>query len=1102
MQSKFRVTSLAEDKQQVLWIGCDGDGLWRLSPTSPEPTPCLSSTGGAIVNSNSIYAIYADEEDRKWVGTLRGGINVIHPHSNAFRHITYSAGGENNLTDNFILSFGEDKNQNLWIGTDGAGLRYWDRKKNLFTSYVHNASDPKSISSNFITGILRDSRNDIWVSTWFGGINKLEKNSGSFKHYTCFNTATNAEENNAWFVYEDKDHKIWASTTNNGTLYLFNPKRDSFEIFDRNIVNVQCVAEDSEGNFWGGNYTSLILIDRIQKKHVVYKLDYTVRFIHEDKNKNFWVGTEGGGLLLFDRRKGTYLRFTTAEGLPGNTVLRTLEDNKNNLWLSTYNGLSKFNTVTRTCRNFSQSDGLQSNQFSFNAGLILKSGEFLFGGIKGFNIFWPDSVYDHRDKPAIFLTGLKIDNHNVEADDAFVKKRTLEKINEVSVPFNQAIFSIDFIDLEYTGADKIRYAYILEGWDKDWNYVNNIRTANYSRLQEGSYNFKIKVTRGDGVWSEETRLLKVIVLPPWYRTWWAYLLYVLSLVSASYLYVLYNKRQERLKYEVRLAHIEKEKEKELTEKKIDFFTHISHEFRTPLTLIINPVRDLLQRTGKSEENFELNHELNIVHRNARRLRSLIDQLLIFRKADVEADKMKFCRINFSNLCNEVFLCFVQQARTNRQEYIFDCDDNELMVYADREKMEITLYNLVSNAIKYTPEGGKIIFSVHQTEHEVEVTITDNGYGIPADAASQLFGKFYQAGNTPVKSGFGIGLYLVKHFVEAHKGEVSFKSDAGEGTSFVVRLKKGNAHLPAQLISNLAEEESVLLEELVDEPKTQDESKVEDLVSDRSTIVVVDDEKQIRQYLLQILSDKYKVMEAMNGIDAMKLVRKHLPDLVISDIQMDGMDGIELCRRIKEDQTVNHIPVLLLTGSLGTETELKSLEGGADGYITKPFDKEILLVRVENIFKSRNELQKYFFNEVTLQKNAQKISPEYKEFLDKCIAIVEKHLDDEDFTIKKLALEIGMSHSNLYKKVKSISGQSITSFIRFLRLRKAAEIMITTDCNVNQVAFQVGIIDIKYFRSQFNKLFGMNPSEYIKKYRRPFNKSYHLSSTAVKNNLKM
>lgn len=505
-------------------------------------------------------------------------------------------------------------------------------------------------------------------------------------------------------------------------------------------------------------------------------------------------------------------------------------------------------------------------------------------------------------------------------------------------------------------------------------------------------------------------------------------------------------------------------------------------------------------------------ELNVVHRNARRLLSLVDQLLLFRKADAEADRMKFYKENFYALCHEVYVCFVQQAKLNNQEYVFECDNRELELYVDKEKIEIAFFNLISNAIKYTQKGGSIKFSIIERETDVEVVVSDNGYGISKEARPHLFEKFYQATaqNAPAKTGFGIGLYLVRHFVEGHKGEVSFESEEDKGTRFVVKLKKGEAHLGGQTIEQGKQKESAILEEFKEDPveleplqtgKRKKPEKLEDVVTNQRTILIVDDNKEIRQYLQQILNDTYLVLEAENGKAALKLTQRKFPDMVISDIRMNEMDGIELCKQIKQDQSLNHIPVIMLTGSYGPDVELQSVEGGADVYITKPFDKDILLAKVENLFKSRNELQEYFFNEITLKKNTLKISPEYKEFLYKCIAIVEQHIDNDQFTISILAQEMGMSHSFLYKKIRLISGQSVASFIRYVRLRKAAELMIKDNCNVNEAAYHVGISDVKYFRVQFHKLFGMNPLKYKNRYKGTFSKTYRISADAVKAGLR-
>lgn len=1106
----YAVRSLFEDKQHVLWIATDGGGVWSMPVESKKATSYISGKGTSLVNSNAVYAIYDDLQGSKWIGTLRGGINVIRPKAKLFNHISFNTAGQNNIVNDFILSFAEDEHNNVWIGTDGAGLRFWDRSKNVFTLYKHDKNNPATISSDFVTSMLRDSYGDIWATTWFGGVNRLKKNSKIFEHFNCFNSQKGLVENNAWQVFEDSKKRIWVSTKNGGTLYLFDRNSNKFEVFDAGLSNVQGLFEDRKDQIWAGSHNSLLRIDLLNKKHQTYEIGQVVQCIFEDDGNNFWIGTDGGGLLLFNRTSGSYIRFTISDGLPSNTILRVLEDGKKNLWLSTYNGLCKFNTVDKTCRNFSQLDGLQSSQFSFNAALALQSGEFLFGGIKGFNIFYPDSIYNTKETPKLFLAGIRVNNKPVEENQAYIKAQNSYRIENIELPFGEAVLSLDYLALDYIGADKIKYSYRLEGWDKSWIDANDIRTANYSGLREGAYAFKVRIFDGEGGWTNETSLLNVTVLPPWYRTWWAYLLYTVLTFTLIYLGFMYYRRQQRLKYEIQLAHYEakianfdKEKEKELTEKKLSFFTHVSHEFRTPLTLIINPVKDLLRKVESSDEQ----KELNIVYRNARRLLSLIDQLLIFRKADVEADNMKFVKLNFYDLCQEVYLCFVQQAKMNHQQYVFECDNKHIELFVDREKIEIALFNLISNAIKYTPDGGKIVFKITENEAEVNVEIVDNGYGISKNAASKIFVKFYQATSekAPSKTGFGIGLYLVKHFIEGHKGEVGFESEEGKGTAFFVKLRKGNDHLDGRIIGEELQKSALIIEELKEEPEEELESyvlkpeKLDEVATEQKTVLIVDDDKAIRGYLHQILKAKYHILEAENGEKALQLAQTKFPDLVVSDIKMDVLDGIELCKQMKIDPSLNHIPVILLTGSSGPELELQSIEGGADVYITKPFDKDILLAKVDNLFKSRTELQKYFFNEITLKKSTLKISPEYKEFLERCIEIVEAHLDDDQFAVKTLCQEIGISHNLLYKKVKTISGQTIASFIRFIRLRKAAELMIKGDCNVNQASYQVGISDTKYFRVQFNKVFGMNPSAYVKKYREPFNRTYQLSDRMLKEN---
>jgi signal transduction histidine kinase/ligand-binding sensor domain-containing protein/DNA-binding response OmpR family regulator len=1076
----------------TFWIACDGTGVWTLPRGAAYASPYLSSSGELLVNSNAVYSIYKDQNGRKWIGTLRGGINLIEPSCNQFSHVSYNrATSANNLVEDFIMSFCEESNGDLWIGTDGAGLRHWDQKLNRYTEYKYNVRDRASIRSNFITNIAKDFENHIWVSTWYGGINSFDKETGTFKKYSLINPATNSSEENSWIVFEDKLKNLWVAGQQGA--YLYNRSSDRFELFDDTLSNMVSLHEDLAGNLWGGNYNSLIRIDRVNKRHSFFKIGYPVRSIHEDKKHNLWVGTQDGGLLLLDRKTGEYKQYSTKDGLPNNTILRILEDKHGNLWLSTYKGLSKFDPSRLTFHNFSESDGLQSNQFSFNAALRLSTGEFLFGGIRGFNRFHPDSISSHVISPDLFISGLKI--NNVPADGSTNHEITWypDQLNNLVLPYDSAVLSIDYIALEYSGNDKLNYAYILEGWDQGWNYVGKSRTANYSKLHEGEYIFKVKVRAADGNWTSESSLLRISVLPPWFRTWWAYSLYSLLIVLALLAYLKYARWHARLKYEMKLAHLENEKEKEVAEKKLAFFTNISHEFRTPLTLIIDPLKEVI----KNPREPVTHKPLEIAYRNARRLLSLIDQLMLFRKADTGHDFLNLSVINIVEVCKEVFCCFSQTAIVRNIQFRFTAPEHPVEITGDYEKLEIVFFNLLSNAFKFTDDNGFISVRITESMNEVQVTVEDSGMGIPNDQIESIFDKYTRGSSSAAfsKSGFGIGLYMVKYFIELHKGKIECESEVNKGARFIATLEKNNPQLSANVVSSEPERNSELLKELfvqVDklmeepEPAFLTGQTANELVTEKKSILIIDDNHEITEYLELLFRDQYFLYKAENGVDGFKIVSDNLPDLVISDVHMAGMDGLQLCKKIKESPELAHIPVILLTGSSAEDTQLNGLEGGADDYITKPFNSELLLARVDNILKNRNLIQRFFFDQVTLKPNSIKVPAEYRVFLEHCIAVIEENMDKDDFSVTRFAREMGMSHSALYQKIRLVSGQTINNFIRSIRLRRAAVLMLRGDMQVKEAAFQVGLSDVKYFRQQFTRLFKMTPSQYIKKYRHSFN----------------
>jgi ligand-binding sensor domain-containing protein/signal transduction histidine kinase/DNA-binding response OmpR family regulator len=1088
------IMSLYLDKQGKLWIATDGGGVNIIDQASGKTDYMLPGEQKGSLSSGSVYDIYEDRDSRKWIATLRGGLNIIDYKNHQFKSIAHDPQNKNSLVNNFTRAFCEDAEKNIWIGTSGGGLSFWNTKLNTYTNYAHNDADPNSLSSNLVTGILCDYKNNIWITTFNGGLNLFNKLNHKFKHYVCYNTYNNTEDHNTWRLFQDSKHNLWVSATRGGALYLYNSTKDKFEMFDHRLMSINCFWEDRAGTIWAGTNSELVRIDVKNKHHKITLINSAIQAIKEDTRGNFWVGTDGGGLLLFDRKSGKYKRYTEADGLTDNAVINILEDNSGYLWLSTYHGISKLNPRLKTFKNYYASDGLQSNQFNYNAALKLHSGEFLFGGIKGFNRFNPDSVKPHVSTPNVFLTGFRVNNVPIEQDSTYNGKGAIN-LQSITIPYDKAVISIDFVAVEYSFPDKISYAYYLEGWDHVWNNSGKIKVANYSRLNEGSYTLRIKATNSDGVWSNHERVIYITVLPPWYRTWWAWFIYVSITIAFIYYYLLYRSKQTKLKHEVEIAYIRADKEKELNEKKLSFFTNISHEFRTPLTLIINPVKDMLN----SSKNTAVDSDLNIVYRNARRLLSLVDQLLLFRKTESENDSLKIVNLNFSHLCYEVYLCFTHQAKIRNITYLFDCVNDDIELYGDREKIEIALFNLISNALKFTPDNGTVTCKIKEVADQIYIAITDTGCGIPGDVGDRLFEKFYKAQNkTAVKTGFGIGLYLVKNFVDSHNGQISYQSTVN-GTTFLITLNKGKAHFGNNLIFEDITNGSIYLEELIEElpvKLTQDEGEailLDMMISDQQSMLIIDDNTEIREYIKRIFKTHYKLYEADNCDEGFEMIKELLPDVVISDIVMPGINGIELCKLVKDNSALNHIPVLLLTAELTPDIKLQATEAGAYDCMSKPFEKELLIARVSAILKNRSNLQTYFYNEITLKSNNLKISEEYKDFLNRCIAVIENHLHNPDFNIKILAAKVGMSHSNLYKKVKLISGQSVNSFIRYIRIRKSAELFINTNCNVNEAAYRVGLNDIKYFREQFHKLFGMNPSEFIKKHRVAFHKHYLLDN---------
>lgn len=1082
-----RIVNLYFGQDRKIWVCTDGDGIQKINMDTKK---IEKNTGfdEKKLTSTAVVAIYEDAQRRKWLGTIRGGVNVIDPRKGKFQLVKHNLLDRQVSPRDFISVLEQADGDHIWVGTDGSGLLKWNLKQQAFVQYPMTSR--LLLERAFVTGLIQDENNQLWIGTYDAGIFKLDMASGQVKSYTCYYPNTEYVNSAAWRLFKDSRKRIWASTLGGGEVYLFDAREDQFKPLNLPIYDVLTFFEEKEDVLWMGSWSELIRLDLKTRRFKKYAVGTPVRFIKQADRHHLWVGTEGGGLLYFNTVTGQSKKYTEKEGLPSNTLLNALNDDFGNLWISTYHGLSKFDTKTRSFQNFYKSDGLQSNQFNYNAALKLSDGHLVFGGIRGFNLFQPRDLLVHAVFSPLRLTQLQINNNPYGIDNRYGTD-PLNAINNLTIPYNQAVLSFSFAALDYSFSDRIKYAYFLEGWDKDWNYVDKQRSAYYSHLKEGTYTLRIKSTDANGEWNPTERTIVIQILPPWWRTGWAYTGYGMCVAAALYLYFLYVRHRALLLTKLKTAEFERDKENELTEKKVTFFTHIVHEIRTPLTLIINPIKELLKANEDEVKDYD---ELQDVYRHSKRLLNLVDKLLLFRKSEGNFDELSLVHLDLVSLVQEVFLCFRQIAHSRKISYTLETEIEIYPYHGDLEKLEICFFNLLQNALKYTQDGGMVTAHIKSTGQGIRIEISDSGKGIPTLLKEDIFKPFQRdlSSSNTVREGFGIGLFLVKKFVDIHHGEITYYSNPDRGMTFCVDLPQHAIVNDQDQILQVVQHASSSLEAMeLDRPmvgQTLDpevnlysEASDRSIAHEREIMLLVDDHADIRNYLYKLFQDRFHVIQAESGEQAITILQKIEPHIIISDIMMEGGSGIDLCHKIKKSNQWSHIPFILLTASSSSEIKLKGIEGGADDYITKPFDKDMLMARVDNLIQNRNRLHEYFHSEITLQSNDHKIPVEYKEFLEKVIQAVEAHLLEEDFTVKVLAKTMGMSHSNLYRQIKAISGKSANEFIRYIRLRRAAQILITTKANVNESAYQVGFRDIKHFRQQFTKLFGCTPSEYRKRY---------------------
>ena len=1064
------------------------------------------------LSNNSIRPIFQDRRGSIWIGTYFGGINIYDKDIPNFQNFTHQS-RRNSLSYNVVSAFVENAKGDLIIGTEGGGLNYFDRLGHSFRNERHEKNNSNGLSHNNVKSICLDRAGNLWVGTYDGGLNLRRTGQTEYEHFRYDpNTTNGLANNNVYAILEDRHGDIWIGTFGGGLQVLRkNQKPGNFQTFDVSKKQlssnmVRALLEDSKGNLWIGTSNGLNLKIAGSDKFIAFfnnKNDSLsisgndIISIHEDKKGQIWIGTYMGGLNLYLPEKKTFKRFNEHNGLPVNNVFGILSDLKNKLWLSTNIGIACFDPQSGQVRTYTKIDGLPGNEYIQNAAKALRDGKFAFGSFSGFTLFNPDSLSVNNYVPPIQFTNLKLFNKTIRPGIDGVIPKDISMMDELVLDHNQNVFSLEFSVLNYVHPEKNKYAYYLKGFDQEWNFVNN-PIATYTNLDPGHYELYIKGANNDGVWNEKATVIKIRILPAPWKTWWAYTLYVLLLGYIVYAIVRFFHGRNKLKRDLLIRQLASEQQEELHEAKLNFFTNISHEFRTPLSLIIGPLNQL--KTDHSLSAYAQEH-LGYATRNADRLMNLVNQLLDFRKHEGGKMKLFYQKVAVVDYLKNILLNFHFIAEKNNITFSLEEDiPDGYTAVLDPEQFEKVLVNLIYNAFKFTDHGGKIkvqiVIDGEGEDAKLLVSVWDSGRGIPTKDIPFVFEQFYQA-NTEgfAATSSGIGLALSRSIINLHGGTLTVESNMAKDSSvfntvFRISLPQKNLTVDDLLVtdtrSRLDGVSAVDHRFPVDTEPAEPGAHLLDLdldlvEEDKPIILVAEDNVELRRFLCENLRKKYIVLEANDGIEALEIIHKKQPDIIISDVTMPKCDGITLLQQVKNDNHTNHIPVILLTARTADPYITEAFEEGTDDYITKPFSMPHLMQKISNIIQTRKRLEEKFVQHYLLGGHETDV-PERTRFLDQVLTIVEENLSCEDFGVQELTKAIGVSRSVLYRKIKQQTGLNLIEFINMVRLKRAAYILLNnTELSISEVAYQVGFNDPKYFSKSFKKFYKESPRTYVEKF---------------------
>lgn len=1036
---------VTEDKSGEIWVGTELGGIIKISLTNYPFDIFYPAPGGSVDRDNAVRLIYEDMDGRYWFGTRDGNLHVCDS--------TLRQSYEHRIEGGLPFTIAEDTLGYKWLGTKGGGLLLLSPKGNtVVEKYTLDDWVWQSSSSNNIFTVMRDSKNRMWMATFGGGLHLAERHLGkiTFRQFVT----ENRHQCMMRSMIQDRTGLIWVGS-NDGVI-VFDPDE---LILDKN------------------KYMSLHLHKEDQQS-----LSHNeVKVVFEDSRGNIWLGTTGGGLNLLVREesleKSWFKHFNADNGLSNETVQAILEDNEGYIWVSTESGISKFNLQTERFENFIFSNNRHAAVFNELSCWKKKNGELMFGSYNGVYTFNPSGIKFDTYAPQVLITGLWINGNPIkpEGQDSPLTE-SITDTKRIVLEYNQNSFNLECTMLNYHAPEFNQYAYYLEGFEKNWNSGSRNNMATYRNVPPGKYVFKVKGCNSFGVWSGEETSLEVIILPPWWKSGMAIILYIVVGLILAYITFRLVLKMHRLNTAV-------EVEKQLTEYKLRFFTNISHEFRTPLTIIRGAIEDLSNQDNLSPS---VSKQLNLLTKSSNRLLRLIDQLLEFRRLQNNKMELKLERTDTERFFRDIYLTFKEMAGKKQIEYLFESNHCAQKMLLDRSKMDKIAYNLLSNAFKNTPVGGKIVMKLDfsTVDDTFTLSVSDSGAGVPYEKRKMLFVRFEQIHYA--SDGTGVGLHLTSELAKVHKGNVAYTDSVFGGACFLLTIPLSDANYdPADVIESTSADKEAEAMEITTDAAITEEGAAEILKSSVSKpfkeykVMVIDDDDDVRGLIETQLGRYFTVSTASNGVEGLEKLTDEQPDIVVCDVMMPEMDGFEFTKRLKKNFNVSHIPVILLTAYSSEEHQLKGIQAGADAYITKPFSVKYLLARVVKLIEQREKLQRKFATEPTALQPLISTTDRDKTFLEKINAIVERNIGDAEFKLETYTSALGLGRTTFYSKLKSIVGCSPNEYVRMLRMKKAAELLITSDMNISEIGYQVGINDPFYFSKCFKNAFGKSPSQYRK-----------------------